>query len=79
MHRKVLNVTQSVPRFKAEEIKKALFNNNQETIVKKATKIGSSIYLNVTGIIENNTFYNIAKEGDKIVLTKIDIEDFLSR
>lgn len=74
---KITNVVQSAIRFKAEEIKKALFNNNQETIVKKATKIGSSIYLNVTGIIENNTFYKVIKEEDKIVLIKIDVEDLL--
>jgi Mrp family chromosome partitioning ATPase len=77
MQKEVLNVTQYVVRLKAEEIKKALFNSNQDTIVKKATKIGSSIYLNVTGIIENNTFYKVIKEEDKIVLTKIDVEELL--
>ena len=68
---------QDVIRFKAKEIKRALFNNNQEAMVKKATKIGSSIYLNVTGIIENNTFYKIVREDDRIVLIKIDVEDLL--
>lgn len=73
MQKEILNV-----RFKAEEIKKALFNNKQETIVKKATKIGSSIYLNVTGIIENNTFYKVIKEEEnKIILVKIDVEELL--
>lgn len=79
MQKEVLNVTQSVIRFKAEEIKKALFEKSEGTVVKKATKIGSSIYLNVTGIIENNTFYKVIKEEkeNKIVLIKIDVEKLL--
>lgn len=80
MQEEVLNVVNSdrkEVRFKAQEIRKALFNNNQEIVVKKATKIGSSIYINMTGIIENNTFYKVMRENEKIVLTKIDIEELL--
>ena len=77
MRKEVLNVSRDEIRFKAKEIREALFSNNQQTVVKKATKIGSSIYLNVTGIIDNNTFYKVMKEEDKIILVKIDVEDLL--
>lgn len=70
-------VIQSVIRFKAKEIKKALFENDEDIIVKKATRIKQSIYLNMTDIIEENTFYKVKKQGNDIILTKINVEELL--
>ncbi len=50
--------------------------NNKENIkISKAVKFGHSIYVALTGIVEEGRHYSIKKIDNKIVLE--DIEEFL--
>jgi len=42
--------------------------------IKKTTKIGNSIYLNITGFAEEQSFFRVKKdESGTIILTKLEV------
>lgn len=63
-------------RFRSEQIKKAFDLRGN---IKKTTKVGSTIYLNVTGILENNNFFSIEKRGEEFVLVPVNIDELLNK
>lgn len=49
--------------------------NKEKVKISKAVKLGNSIYVALTGIVEEGKHYSIKKVDNKIVLE--DIEEFL--